>query len=73
MNTLNDFGENKENQRQNTPKGPNLAASNQKLQMAQDQRGAPLDRVRMCPETFVDVPGINIDILVIFHPKELML
>ena len=70
MNTLNDFGENKKNQRQNTPKGPNLAASNQKLQMAQDQRGAPLDRVGMGPKTFLGVPGINIEILVRFYRRE---
>ena len=63
MNTLNHFGKNKINQRQNKPKGPNLAASNQKLQMAEDQRGAPLDRVRMSPETFDGVPGINLSLI----------
>ena len=70
MNTLNNFGKNKKNQRQNTPKGPNLAASNHKLQMAEDQRDAPLDRVRMGPKTFVGVPGINKEILVRFYQKK---
>ena len=34
---------NTKDQRRNKQKGPNLAAPNHRLKMAQDQRGAPLD------------------------------